>query len=72
LPAIRVASGRWRPFPGVDLEVPEGMVFGLLGPNGAGQPTSIAPGPRPLIGFSATPVSRLVLVAPLTRKMWTW
>jgi ABC-type multidrug transport system ATPase subunit len=26
---------------GVDLEVPEGMVFGLLGPNGAGKTTLI-------------------------------
>src|SRR6266511_4514827 len=26
---------------GIDLEVPEGMVFGLLGPNGAGKTTLI-------------------------------
>src|SRR5690348_18363655 len=26
---------------GVDLEVPEGMVFGLLGPNGAGKTTLV-------------------------------
>ena len=38
-PAIRVESvvkrfGSTMALAGVDLEVPEGMVFGLLGPNG--------------------------------------
>ncbi|MDH3294557.1 MAG: ATP-binding cassette domain-containing protein, partial [Acidimicrobiia bacterium] len=26
---------------GLDLEVPEGQVFGLLGPNGAGKTTAV-------------------------------
>src|SRR5712691_6611649 len=45
-PAIRVESvvkrfGSTTALAGVDLEVPEGMVFGLLGPNGAGKTTLI-------------------------------
>src|SRR5690242_5321710 len=45
-PAIRVESvvkrfGSTAALAGVDLEVPEGMVFGLLGPNGAGKTTLI-------------------------------
>src|SRR5437879_13467382 len=45
-PAVRVGGVRKRfgsatALAGVDLEVPEGMVFGLLGPNGAGKTTLI-------------------------------
>src|SRR4029079_7185662 len=45
-PAVRVAGvvkrfGSTTALAGVDLEVPEGMVFGLLGPNGAGKTTLI-------------------------------
>src|SRR5260221_2173230 len=45
-PAIRVESvvkrfGSTTALAGVDLEVPEGMVFGLLGPNGAGKTTLV-------------------------------
>jgi ABC-2 type transport system ATP-binding protein len=45
-PAIRVESvvkrfGSTMALAGVDLEVPEGMVFGLLGPNGAGKTTLV-------------------------------
>jgi ABC-2 type transport system ATP-binding protein len=45
-PAIRVESvvkgfGSTTALVGVDLEVPEGMVFGLLGPNGAGKTTLV-------------------------------
>src|SRR6267378_376978 len=44
--AIRVESvvkrfGSTTALAGVDLEVPEGMVFGLLGPNGAGKTTLV-------------------------------
>jgi hypothetical protein len=43
LPAVRVERvvkrfGSTTGLDGVDLEVPEGMVFGLLGPNGASPP----------------------------------
>jgi ABC transporter DrrB family efflux protein len=45
-PAIRVEHvvkqfGSTTALAGVDLEVPEGMVFGLLGPNGAGKTTLV-------------------------------
>src|ERR1700747_2091682 len=45
-PAVRVRGmvkrfGYTTALAGVDLEVPEGMVFGLLGPNGAGKTTLI-------------------------------
>src|SRR6184192_1551954 len=45
-PAVRVAGvvkrfGSTTALAGVDLEVPEGMVFGLLGPNGAGKTTAV-------------------------------
>jgi daunorubicin resistance ABC transporter ATP-binding subunit len=45
-PAVRVERvfkqfGSTTAFAGVDLEVPEGMVFGLLGPNGAGKTTLV-------------------------------
>ncbi|MEV8030546.1 ABC transporter ATP-binding protein [Streptomyces sp. NPDC086182] len=42
---FRVRGGRGRPasqvtaLHGIDLEIPQGMVFGLLGPNGAGKTT---------------------------------
>jgi ABC transporter DrrB family efflux protein len=45
-PAVRVGGvvkrfGSTTALAGVDLDVPEGMVFGLLGPNGAGKTTLI-------------------------------
>ena len=45
-PAVRVERvvkrfGSTTALAGVDLEVPEGMVFGLLGPNGAGKTTLV-------------------------------
>jgi ABC-2 type transport system ATP-binding protein len=45
-PAVRVAGvvkrfGSTTALAGVDLEIPEGMVFGLLGPNGAGKTTLV-------------------------------
>jgi ABC transporter DrrB family efflux protein len=45
-PAVRVKRvvkrfGSTTALAGVDLEVPEGMVFGLLGPNGAGKTTLV-------------------------------
>jgi ABC-2 type transport system ATP-binding protein len=45
-PAVRVERvvkrfGSTTALAGIDLEVPEGMVFGLLGPNGAGKTTLV-------------------------------
>src|SRR6184192_1518480 len=45
-PAVRVGGvvkrfGSTTALAGVDLEVPEGIVFGLLGPNGAGKTTLV-------------------------------
>ena len=45
-PAVRVEGvvkrfGSTTALAGVDLEVPEGIVFGLLGPNGAGKTTLV-------------------------------
>jgi ABC-2 type transport system ATP-binding protein len=45
-PAVRVEGvfkrfGSTTALAGVDLEIPEGMVFGLLGPNGAGKTTLV-------------------------------
>jgi ABC transporter DrrB family efflux protein len=46
VPAVRVEGvvkrfGSTTALAGVDLEIPEGMVFGLLGPNGAGKTTLV-------------------------------
>ena len=45
-PAVRVGGvvkrfGSTTALAGVDLEVPQGMIFGLLGPNGAGKTTLV-------------------------------
>lgn len=51
--------GRWiQALDGVDLDVPEGGVFGILGPNGAGKTTAIRVLVG-LVGFSAGTVSVL-------------
>jgi ABC-type multidrug transport system ATPase subunit len=46
VPAIRIEGvaksfGETQALAGVDLEIPEGTVFGLLGPNGAGKTTLV-------------------------------
>jgi ABC-type polysaccharide/polyol phosphate transport system ATPase subunit len=48
-PAVRVGGvvkqfGSTTALAGVDLEVPEGVIFGLLGPNGAGKTTLVRSG----------------------------
>ena len=45
----RLRGGRTIAVDGLDLEVPEGGVFGFLGPNGAGKTTTI----RCLLGLVA-------------------
>jgi ABC-2 type transport system ATP-binding protein len=59
----RVRGGRTTAVDGLDLEVPEGGVFGFLGPNGAGKTTTI----RCLLGLvsaSAGSVSMLGVPIP--------
>src|SRR4029453_14401761 len=51
---------------GLDLEVPEGGVYGFLGPNGAGKTTTI----RCLLGLAAPTAGRLgVLGAAVPSKL---
>ncbi|MGH8927536.1 MAG: ATP-binding cassette domain-containing protein, partial [Acidimicrobiia bacterium] len=38
---VEKSYGSVRALDGIDLEVPEGSVFGLIGPNGAGKTTSM-------------------------------
>jgi ABC-2 type transport system ATP-binding protein len=54
----RLRGGRTLAVDGLDLEVPEGGVFGFLGPNGAGKTTTI----RCLLGLVAPSAGRLRLL----------
>ena len=38
---VEKSYGAVRALDGIDLEIPEGSVFGLIGPNGAGKTTSM-------------------------------
>ena len=62
----RLRGGRTVAVDGLDLEVPEGGVFGFLGPNGAGKTTTI----RCLLGLVAPSAGRLgVLGVPVPSKL---
>jgi ABC-2 type transport system ATP-binding protein len=62
----RVRKGRTIAVDGLDLEVPEGGVFGFLGPNGAGKTTTI----RCLVGLVRPTSGRVrVLGAPVPRGL---
>ena len=62
----RLRGGRTVAVDGLDLEVPEGGVFGFLGPNGAGKTTTI----RCLLGLVAPTAGRLgVLGAPVPSRL---
>jgi ABC-2 type transport system ATP-binding protein len=54
----RVRGGTTRALDGLDLEIPEGGVFGFLGPNGAGKTTTI----RGLLGLVRPSAGRLRLL----------
>jgi ABC-2 type transport system ATP-binding protein len=54
----RLRGGRTLAVDGLDLEIPEGGVFGFLGPNGAGKTTTI----RCLLGLVAPTAGRLRLL----------
>jgi ABC-2 type transport system ATP-binding protein len=54
----RLRGGRTVAVDGLDLEVPEGGVFGFLGPNGAGKTTTI----RCLLGLVAPSAGRIRLL----------
>lgn len=58
----RLRGGRTTAVDGLDLEVPEGGVFGFLGPNGAGKTTTI----RCLLGLVAPSAGSLTMLgAPI-------
>ncbi len=62
----RLRGGRTVAVDGLDLEVPEGGVFGFLGPNGAGKTTTI----RCLLGLVAASAGRLgVLGEPVPSRL---
>jgi ABC-2 type transport system ATP-binding protein len=62
----RLRGGRTVAVDGLDLEVPEGGVYGFLGPNGAGKTTTI----RCLLGLVAPTAGRLgVLGAAVPSKL---
>ena len=54
----RLRGGRTLAVDGLDLEVPEGGVFGFLGPNGAGKTTTI----RCMLGLVAPSAGRVRLL----------
>ena len=54
----RVRGGRTLAVDGLDLEVPEGGVFGFLGPNGSGKTTTI----RCLLGLARPTSGRVVVL----------
>jgi len=53
---------------GVDLEVPEGGVFGFLGPNGAGKTTTI----RCLLGLTRPTAGRCTVLGVDPQIDWVW
>jgi ABC-2 type transport system ATP-binding protein len=62
----RVRGGTTRALDGLDLEIPEGGVFGFLGPNGAGKTTTI----RCLLGLVRPSAGRLRLLgADVPRRL---
>ena len=62
----RLRGGTTTAVDGLDLEVPEGGVFGFLGPNGAGKTTTI----RCLVGLVAPGAGRInVLGADIPREL---
>src|SRR5947208_349584 len=63
----RLRKGRTVAIAGLDLEVPEGGVFGFLGPNGAGKTTTI----RCLLGLVKPTAGRTRVLSAEAKRLHT-
>jgi ABC-2 type transport system ATP-binding protein len=72
-PALKIQGlyrnyGKTKAVDGLDLEIPEGEIFGLLGPNGAGKSTSI----HCITGVTAFDTGKIEIFGRDVRREPTW